>query len=65
MPASEMLAQFIIGLADKTAGGSRQDINDLVPLQLTPEQETEKARVTGEETSGAPLTIERLTGGAS
>ena len=64
--ASEMLAQFIIGLADKTAGGTRQDINDLAPLQLTPEQETEKARVTGEETTGSPTSsIERLTGGAS
>ena len=67
IPASEMLAQFIIGLADKTAGEPRQDINDLVPLQLTPEQETEKARVTGEETSGAPAAkagIERLVGGS-
>ncbi len=62
--ASEMLANFIIGLADKTAGGSRQDINDLVPLALTPEQETEKARETGEETTGAPATgIDRLIGG--
>ncbi len=63
---SEMLANFMIGLADKTAGGPRQNINDLVPLTLTPEQETEKARETGEETVGSPTSsIERLTGGAS
>ena len=52
--ASEMLAQFMIGLADKTAGGTRQNINDLAPLQLSQEQETMKAQGDQEGTDGAP-----------
>ena len=45
--ASEMLSQFMIGLADSTAGGARQNINDLAPLQR-------KLGVANAETEGSP-----------
>ena len=40
--ASQMLAQFMVGLSDKTAGGQRQNIEDLAPLNLSRGQETER-----------------------
>ncbi len=52
--ASELLTQFMIGLSTKTAGGTRQNINDLAPLKLTQEQETMKAQEAEAGTQGAP-----------
>ena len=52
--ASDLLNQFMIGLSTKTAGGTRQNINDLAPLRLTQEQETEKALRAEASTQGAP-----------
>ena len=62
--ASEMLTQFMIGLSDKTAGGTRQNINDLAPLRLTQEQETMRAQEAELGTQGAPAPLYRRERGA-
>ncbi len=49
--ASEMLTQFMIGLADKTAGGARRNINELAPLQRKLGEESGEST----ETVGSPV----------